>query len=95
MSIDAPTTTPTPRRWLRPALLVAAITLVLSLGGAISLSKTFQDGSTRVFSKVVDGVKDHPRATIGLCLGGVAILWLGIGALAAGQELRGRATHGR
>jgi hypothetical protein len=95
MSIEAPTTTPTPRRWLRPALLVAAIALVLLLGGAISLSKPFQDGSTRLFGKVVDGVKDHPRATIALCLGGVVLLWLGIGALAAGQELRGRAMHRR
>ena len=62
----------------------------VGLGGAISLSQPFQRGTTSLFSKVVDGVKDHPRATVGIAIGSVAALWLAIGAVVAGQELR---TH--
>ena len=93
MSIDSPSAEHMPGRWLRRGLLTTAVVVALSLGGAISLSKPFQNGSTRVFSKVVDGVKDHPRWTIVICLGGVALLWVGLGAIAAGQELRSRRTH--
>ena len=82
----------TPRRWLWRMVLALAVALALCIGGAVSLAKPFQDGSTRLFSKVVDGVKDHPLGTLVLCLGGVAALWLGIGALAAGQELRRAAS---
>ncbi|MCI0361791.1 MAG: hypothetical protein L0211_25170 [Planctomycetaceae bacterium] len=95
MSIDAPPRGPKPRRWLLRILLAGTIALALSLGGVVSLSKPFQDGSTRLFGKVVDGVKDHPRATIVLCVGGVALLWLGIGALAAGQEWKVHRPLGR
>jgi hypothetical protein len=76
--------------WLRHTLVTLAILLALGLGGAISLSRPFQRGTTRLFSKVVDGVKDHPRATVAISLGGVALLWLSIAAVVAGQELR---TH--
>jgi hypothetical protein len=77
-------------RWpIRTALAFAAA-LALSLGGAIALSPPFHRGATRLFGRVVDGVKDHPRATIVLCLGGAATLWLAIGTLAAGQEWRAR-----
>jgi hypothetical protein len=93
MSIDSSTTRIKPNRWLTRGLLAAAVVVALSLGGAIPLSKPFQNGSTRVFSQVVDGVRDHPRWTIVVCLGGVALLWLGLGAIAAGQELHGRRTH--
>lgn len=95
MSIDSPTTKVRPKRWLWRGLLALAVVLALCLGGAIALSKPFQNGSTRLFSKVVDGVKDHPRGTLALCLGGVAVLWLGIGAIAAGQELSSRVTSRR
>ena len=77
-----------PRQWLWRTLFTATILVALGLGGAISLSKPFQNGATRIFSKVVDGVKDHPRWTVGLCLGGVAALWLTIGAITACQEWR-------
>jgi hypothetical protein len=95
MSIDIPPT-PSPRNvWLMRWLIAAGLTLALALGGAIALSKPFQDGTTRLFGNVVDGVKDHPRGTALVCLGGVALLWLGIGALAVGQELRLRVTARR
>jgi hypothetical protein len=74
--------------WLRRSLIAAVIVAALALGGAISLSKPFQQGSTRLFGKVVDGVKDHPRATAAIVLGGVATLWLAIGTMIAGQEFR-------
>lgn len=92
MSIDTPPTPPPRNVWLMRWLVAAVLTLALALGGAIALSKPFQNGTTRLFGKVVDGVKDHPRGTAAVCLGGVALLWLGIGALAAGQELRQRVT---
>jgi hypothetical protein len=79
----------TPAGWRRRTLFAAAALLVLLIGGAIALTEPFQDGATRVFGKVVDGVKDHPRATLGISLGGVALLWLVIAGLAAVQELRG------
>jgi hypothetical protein len=78
------------RSWLRGGALLLAAIVLLSLGGAISLTKPFQNGTTRVFGKVVDGVKDHPRATVAITLGGVALLWLSIGAIVAGQELTTR-----
>jgi len=95
MSIDRPITQRPRSRWLGRGVLATALVLALGLGGAISLSKPFQNGTTRLFGKVVDGVKDHPRGTIVLCIGCVAMLWLGIGAIAAGQELRSRATTRR
>jgi hypothetical protein len=95
MSIDSTPSRTRPNRWLTRGLLTTAVVVGLSLGGAISLSKPFQNGSTRVFSKVVDGVKDHPRWTIVICLGSVAVLWLGLGALAVGQEWRARGTPAR
>jgi hypothetical protein len=76
------------RRWLVRALLGGLVIGALCLGGAASLSRPFQNGSTRLFGKVVDAVKDHPRGTAVLCLGGVAALWVCIGAIAAGQEIR-------
>ena len=95
MSIDIPAARRPRTGWLARGLLATAIVLALALGGAIALSKPFQNGTTRLFGKVVDGVKDHPRGTAVVCLGGVALLWLGIGALAAGQELRLRVTARR
>ncbi len=99
MSIERPTegvaATRPGRRWVSRSLLAAAVALALCLGGAIALSKPFQNGSTRLFGKVVDAVKDHPRWTVVLCLGGVAALWLSIGAMAAGQEWRGQRMSGR
>ena len=92
-----PPKTPDPlstgRRWLKRTVLAFALGSAVCIGGAVALSKTFQDGSTRIFSKVVDGVKDHPRGTLAVCLGGVTALWLGIGLIAVGQEWRGRRTH--
>ena len=95
MSIEAPAPTARgpalpSRRWLRRGLAIAAIALALCLGGAISLSKPFQEGSTRIFGRIVDGIKDHPRATLAICLGGVLAIWLSIGAITAAQELRRR-----
>ena len=81
-------------RFVRWTLVSLALVLALSLGGAISLSPPFQNGATRLFGKVVDGVKDHPRATLALSLGGAAALWLFIGTLAAGQEWRARKLRG-
>ena len=99
MSIERPTegiaATRLRVRWVSRGLLSAAVAIALCLGGAIALSKPFQNGSTRIFSKVVDAVKDHPRMTVALCLGGVAALWLSIGAMAAVQEWRGRRTSAR
>ena len=92
MSIDFPTVRRPRTGWLARGLITAALALALALGGVIALSKPFQNGTTRLFGKVVDGVKDHPRGTAVVCLGGVALLWLGIGALVAGQELRLRVT---
>jgi hypothetical protein len=76
------------RSWLRGGALLLASIVLLSLGGAISLTKPFQNGTTRVFGKVVDGVKDHPRATVAVALGGVLILWMSIAAIAVIQEVK-------
>lgn len=91
MSIERPTSRPA-RRWLGRAIIAVAATVALSLGGALALSPPFQYGATRLFGKVVDGVKDHPRATVIFCLGAAATLWLAIGVVAAGQEWWSRRT---
>jgi hypothetical protein len=75
---------------VRRSLLAIGIAAALALGGAASLTRPVQNGATRVFSKIVDAVKDHPRATAAISLGGVAALWLAIGAMVVGQELTGR-----
>lgn len=80
-------------RWLRHGLVALALVFAMGVGGAISLSRPFQRGTTRLFSKVVDGVKDHPRATVAISLGGVALLWLSIAAMVASQELRTRRSE--
>lgn len=90
MSAAAPLVPPRRRKWLIRGTLTVAVAILLSLGGAVSLSQPFQRGMTRLFGKVVDGVKDHPRTTVGIALGSVAALWLAIGAVVAGQELQTR-----
>jgi hypothetical protein len=87
--ISAPSD-PIRRGRLRRSLLAAGSVVVLVVGGAIALSKPFQDGATGLFSKVADGVKDHPGGTLALSLGGVVLLWLSIGIMALAQELRSR-----
>jgi hypothetical protein len=88
MPLDKSLTPKTPAHWRRRSILAVALLAALALGGAIALSKPFQNGATRIFSKVADGVKDHPRATIALSLGGVALVWLTIAGIAACQEAR-------
>jgi hypothetical protein len=85
---------PPRRRRLWNALAVATMTLALLLGGVIALSRPFQNGSTRLFGRIVNGIKNNPRVTLVVCLGGMGLLWLSIGGLAAVQELRRRRLPG-
>jgi hypothetical protein len=77
------------RRVVRATVMIAIAAVMLLLLFAIASSRLPMRGA-EVFGAVAKKIKGHPGATIYISLGAGAALWIGLAALAAGQELLAR-----
>jgi hypothetical protein len=77
------------RRVVRAVVTAAVAAVLLSLLFVIASSRVPMRGA-ELFGAVANKIKGHPGATAYISLGAGAALWIGLAALAAGQELLAR-----
>jgi hypothetical protein len=74
---------------------VVAISLALGLGALLCFAPGVQRRATGVFGDLAMKVKNRPAQVAAVCLGGLVLLWGGVGLLAAGQEVHARLSRRR
>jgi hypothetical protein len=79
-------------RWLfwRRGALVALLLLAISLGAALCFTPKVQRKAAGAFGGLAEKVKNRPTRAAAVCLGGLVLLWGGVGVLAAGQAVNER-----